>query len=217
MLSTVDRRPSPVDHTQRPALCTARWGLGVTQRVARSVGVKQDFACITLCFPIMNHTNRNSTKLCIYPQTQIVWAIIAYAFLLSHSKILTSLSLKKRLYTHPGELDCHFFDLLNFCLRQSFDSTQLLLCRHLNALQLEQTQTNMNDLLQSFNVPLSQTTWVSQYQKKHSDTYTYCDHQPSLISILHLLRCTHSILPVQFTCLTVLVHKLSSFRVHDLL
>jgi len=42
VLSTVDRRPSPVDHTQRPALCTAWWRLGVTQRVARSVGVNQD-------------------------------------------------------------------------------------------------------------------------------------------------------------------------------
>jgi len=42
VLSTVDRRPLPVDHTQRPALYTARWRLGVTQRVARSVGVSQD-------------------------------------------------------------------------------------------------------------------------------------------------------------------------------
>jgi len=41
MVSTVDRRPSPVDHTQRPALCTARWWLGLTQSVARSVCVRQ--------------------------------------------------------------------------------------------------------------------------------------------------------------------------------
>ena len=42
VLSAVDWRPSPVDRTQRLALCTARWRLGVTQRVARSVGVSQD-------------------------------------------------------------------------------------------------------------------------------------------------------------------------------
>ena len=42
VLLTVDRRPSLVDHTQRQALCTAQWWLGVTQRVARSVGVSED-------------------------------------------------------------------------------------------------------------------------------------------------------------------------------
>jgi len=42
-LSTVDRRPSAVDHTQRPALCTAQSRLGVTQLIARSVVVNQDF------------------------------------------------------------------------------------------------------------------------------------------------------------------------------
>jgi len=35
---------------------------------------------------------------------------------------------------------------------------------------------------------LSRTTWVSQYQKKHSPTHTYSDHQPSFICFLHLLR-----------------------------
>ena len=50
VLSTVDRRPSPVDHTQRPALCTARWRLGVTQRVALSVGVSQDLVISLLLF-----------------------------------------------------------------------------------------------------------------------------------------------------------------------
>jgi len=34
---------------------------------------------------------------------------------------------------------------------------------------------------------LSVTTWVSQYQKKHSPTHTYHGHQSSLISFLHLL------------------------------
>jgi len=28
VLLTADRRPSPVDHTQRPAVCTARWSTG---------------------------------------------------------------------------------------------------------------------------------------------------------------------------------------------
>jgi len=35
---------------------------------------------------------------------------------------------------------------------------------------------------------LSGTTWVSQYQKKHSPTYICCGHQSSLICFLHLLR-----------------------------
>ena len=35
---------------------------------------------------------------------------------------------------------------------------------------------------------LSGTTRVSQYQKKHSPTYTYCGCQSSLICFLHLLR-----------------------------
>jgi len=46
VLSTVDRRPSNVDNSQRPALCTARWRLGVMQRVARSVGVSQNLLVI---------------------------------------------------------------------------------------------------------------------------------------------------------------------------
>ena len=36
--------------------------------------------------------------------------------------------------------------------------------------------------------PLSGTTRVSRYQKKHSYTQTYLDHQPSFISFLHLLQ-----------------------------
>ena len=46
------------------------------------------------------------------------------------------------------------------------------------------------------------TTQVSRYQKKQSPTHTYPDHQP-------LSTMIHSILPVQLTCLTVLLHKLS--------
>jgi len=35
--------------------------------------------------------------------------------------------------------------------------------------------------------PLSETTRVSRYQKKHLPTHTYHDHQPSFISFLHLV------------------------------
>ena len=35
---------------------------------------------------------------------------------------------------------------------------------------------------------LSETTWVNQYQKKHSPTHIYCGHQSSLICFLHLLQ-----------------------------
>jgi len=55
---------------------------------------------------------------------------------------------------------------------------------------------------QPFYGPLSGTTRVSQYQKKHSSTHTYPDHQPFFISFLHLLRSIASYF-VQFTCLTV--------------
>jgi len=43
---------------------------------------------------------------------------------------------------------------------------------------------------------------VSQYQKKHSITHTYPDHQSSFISFLHLLQSiASSLFSVQFTCL----------------
>ena len=41
---------------------------------------------------------------------------------------------------------------------------------------------------QPFNGPLSGTTWVSRYQKKHSPTHTHPNHQTSFINFLHLLR-----------------------------
>ena len=45
---------------------------------------------------------------------------------------------------------------------------------------------------QPFNGPLSGTTRVGQYQKKHSPTHTHPDHQTSFINFLHLLRSTAS-------------------------
>ena len=56
---------------------------------------------------------------------------------------------------------------------------------------------------QLFYGPLSGTTRVSRYQKKHSPTHTYPDHQPSFISFFHLLRSIASSL------LTVFLHNLS--------
>ena len=38
--------------------------------------------------------------------------------------------------------------------------------------------------------PLSRTTWVSWYQKKHSPTHTRSDHQTSFINFLHLVHST---------------------------
>jgi len=43
-------------------------------------------------------------------------------------------------------------------------------------------------LLLPFYGPLSGTTRMSRYQKKHSPTDTYPDHQSSFICFLHLLR-----------------------------
>jgi len=48
--------------------------------------------------------------------------------------------------------------------------------------------TAENTLLQPFYCHLSRTTWVSQYQKKHSLTHAYPDYHLSFISFLHLLR-----------------------------
>jgi len=50
---------------------------------------------------------------------------------------------------------------------------------------------------------------VSRYHKKHSPTNIYPDHQSSFISFLPPSTAIRSILPVQFTCLTVFLHKLS--------
>jgi len=44
---------------------------------------------------------------------------------------------------------------------------------------------NDNHLTAPFYGPLSGSTWVSQYQKKHSPTHTYPDHQPSFISSIY--------------------------------
>jgi len=41
---------------------------------------------------------------------------------------------------------------------------------------------------QAFNGLWSETTWVDQYRKKHSPTYTHSDHQTSFINFFHLLQ-----------------------------
>jgi len=62
---------------------------------------------------------------------------------------------------------------------------------------------------QPFYGPLSRTTRVRWYQKKHSPTH-HPDHHPIFISFFHLPRTIfHSkILPVQITCLAIYLHKL---------
>ena len=50
--------------------------------------------------------------------------------------------------------------------------------------------------------PLSGKSWISRYQKKHSPTHTYHDHQPSFISFLHLLRSLFNLLAWQSFCTT---------------
>jgi len=42
--------------------------------------------------------------------------------------------------------------------------------------------------LHLFNGPMSRTTQVSRYRKKHSPTHTYRDHQSSFISFIHLIH-----------------------------
>jgi len=53
------------------------------------------------------------------------------------------------------------------------------------------TQHNNNNN-NHFYGSLSGTTRVRWYQKKYSPTHTYPDHQPSFISLLHLLWSTAS-------------------------
>ena len=54
------------------------------------------------------------------------------------------------------------------------------------------THTHTHTQAKLFNGPLSGTTRVGQYQKKHSPTHTHPDHQTSFINFLHLLRSTAS-------------------------
>ena len=54
--------------------------------------------------------------------------------------------------------------------------------------------------------PLSVTTWVSQYQKQHSPTRTYPDHQPFFISFLHLRSIASSLFSL---CAWQSLHNLS--------
>jgi len=49
------------------------------------------------------------------------------------------------------------------------------------------TTTTTTTTTMPFYSPLSGTTRVSRYQKKHSPIHTYPDHQSSLICFLHLL------------------------------
>jgi len=72
--------------------------------------------------------------------------------------------------------------------------------------------------MQPFYGPLSCTTQLSRYQKKHSLTHTYPDHQPSFISFLHLLRPIALSIPSSIYVLdTLFVQLLSKFSLVYLL
>jgi len=60
---------------------------------------------------------------------------------------------------------------------------------------------------QSFNGPMSGTTRVGRYQKKHLPTHTHPVHQTSFINFLHLLRSIASSF-FKFTRLTILFRNL---------
>jgi len=63
---------------------------------------------------------------------------------------------------------------------------KLLQNNSINSQNTEQEKTQ-NTHTQPFNGLLSCTTRVGRYQKKHSPTHTYPDHQTSFINFLHLL------------------------------
>ena len=66
----------------------------------------------------------------------------------------------------------------NHSRNHDYDLAKIKICRHKHT--------------QPFNGPLSGTTRVGRYQKKHSPTHTHHDHQTSFINFLHLPRSTVS-------------------------
>jgi len=54
--------------------------------------------------------------------------------------------------------------------------------------KLWNAKLSVKNYTQPFSGLLSTSTWVSQYQKKHSPTRTHPDHQTFFINFLHLLR-----------------------------
>jgi len=78
-------------------------------------------------------------------------------------------------------------------------------------LPIQQDQNMTHTHTQPFNGPLSGTTRVGRYLKKHSPTHTHPDHQTSFINFFHLLRSVTSSLfnfrawqPSSTTCVQVL-------------
>jgi len=62
MLSTVDQQPSPVDHTQRPAFCTA-WSWAIAHgSVAWSIGVSRLLLVLIYALSHFQHTVNISTS-----------------------------------------------------------------------------------------------------------------------------------------------------------
>jgi len=75
---------------------------------------------------------------------------------------------------------CYLCNFISLCDRQKHNASYLRL-----------STTDRQKLLllpRQFYGPLSVTTQVSRYQKKHSLTHTYPDHQSSFISFIHLLQ-----------------------------
>jgi len=80
------RRPSLVDHTQRPALCTARWAIG-RDGVAWTLGVSWylfacvfviTVACIGLKFKVTGHGQRSRSLCVLYDciNCVVLWVLI---------------------------------------------------------------------------------------------------------------------------------------------
>jgi len=60
--------------------------------------------------------------------------------------------------------------------------------RYFQPYELAYCFTHTHKHTEPFNGPLSGTTRVGRYEKKHSPTHTHPDHQTSFINFLHLLR-----------------------------
>jgi len=113
--------------------------------------------------------------------------------LIFETKFLAMLSLKVALYLVQlvGAVSFLNVDPLQRVLRLTKDSCErrvLLFQRFVFRLHTTNKRVNELVLLPPFYSPLSGTTQVNPYQKKHSPIHNHRDHQPSFIRFLHLLQ-----------------------------
>jgi len=109
-----------------------------------------------------------------------IWCILVVCWLVVHSVIITSVANNIK---HAFTCMCMHSDKIYMLLVQP----SLFMYLFISCIHLSFTHTHTRARFMALWI-LSGTTWVSQYQKKHSPTHTYPDHQSSFICFLHLLQ-----------------------------